>query len=97
MFLNINYPEKEWQLELVGKIDKDLMANYTFLLEQFEMQGNHLMAMKHFRVAWDLEPTYLPARQNLEVFGNTHSNGLLHTGQPRDRARMVCYVVCTSQ
>lgn len=42
---------------------------------QFEMQGNHLMAMKHFRVAWDLEPTYLPARQNLEVFGTFLAKG----------------------
>jgi Tfp pilus assembly protein PilF len=34
-----------------------------------EEQGNHLLAMKHFRAAWDLDPTYLPSRHNLEVYG----------------------------
>lgn len=34
-----------------------------------ENQGNHLLAMKHFRAAWALDPTYLPARYNLEVYG----------------------------
>lgn len=40
-----------------------------------EAQSDHLTAMKHFRVAWALDPTYLPARQNLDCFGNFYSNG----------------------
>lgn len=34
-----------------------------------EAQGNHLIAMKHFRAAYALDPTYLPAQRNLEHFG----------------------------
>ena len=34
-----------------------------------ECQGNHLLAMKHFRAAWALDPTYLPSRHNLELYG----------------------------
>lgn len=34
-----------------------------------EKEDNHLLAMKHFRAAWELDPTYLPARYNLENFG----------------------------
>lgn len=34
-----------------------------------ENEGKHLLAMKHFRAAWALDPTYLPARYNLEVYG----------------------------
>ena len=34
-----------------------------------EKQGDHLMAMRHFRAAWALDPTYLPARLNLDRFG----------------------------
>nr|WP_314466364.1 hypothetical protein [uncultured Clostridium sp.] len=34
-----------------------------------EKEGDHLLAMKHFRAAWALDPTYLPARYNLENFG----------------------------
>jgi hypothetical protein len=40
-----------------------------------ENQGDHLLAMKHFRAAWALEPTYLPARYNLEVYGTFFSKG----------------------
>lgn len=34
-----------------------------------EAQHNHVAAMKHFRAAWALDPTYEPARYNLETFG----------------------------
>lgn len=30
-----------------------------------ERQQNHIGAMKHFRAALDLDPTYLPAKENL--------------------------------
>lgn len=40
-----------------------------------EKQGDHLTAMKHFRAAWALDPTYLPARQNLDSFGTFFSRG----------------------
>lgn len=33
-----------------------------------EIEGDHLMALKHFRAAWNLDPTYLPASQNLKNF-----------------------------
>lgn len=34
-----------------------------------EKQGNHVGAMKHFRAAWALDPTFIPARDNMERFG----------------------------
>lgn len=40
-----------------------------------EKEGNHCDAMKHFRAAWALDPTYLPARKNLEKFGTFFSGG----------------------
>ena len=40
-----------------------------------EKRGNHLLAMKHFRAAWALAPTYVPARQNLDHFGTFFSTG----------------------
>lgn len=33
-----------------------------------EMEGDHLTAMKHFRAAWALDPSYIPARYNMELF-----------------------------
>ncbi len=40
-----------------------------------EKKGDHLSAMKHFRAAWVLDPTYLPARHNLEHYGTFFSKG----------------------
>jgi len=40
-----------------------------------EKKGDHLTAMKHFRAAWALDPTYIPARQNLECYGTFYSSG----------------------
>jgi tetratricopeptide (TPR) repeat protein len=35
-----------------------------------EKEGDHLTALKHFRAAWALDPTYLPARYNLNQYAN---------------------------
>jgi len=35
-----------------------------------EKQGDHLLAMKHFRAAWALDPTYRPVRQNLDNYAS---------------------------
>ncbi|MCI6375601.1 MAG: hypothetical protein MR821_09945 [Clostridiales bacterium] len=35
-----------------------------------ESRGNHVQAMKHFRAAWALDPTFLPARVNMERYGS---------------------------
>lgn len=40
-----------------------------------EKEGDHVGAMKHFRAAYALDPTYTPARQNLEVYGTFYSCG----------------------
>ena len=33
-----------------------------------ESQGKHPEAMKHFRAAWSLDPTFLPASQNIDAY-----------------------------
>lgn len=40
-----------------------------------EKNGNHMKAMKHFRAAWALDPTYVPARRNMERFCNLYPEG----------------------
>ena len=40
-----------------------------------EKEGDHAGAMKHFRAAYALDPTYLPARQNLDYYGTFYSQG----------------------
>lgn len=36
----------------------------------YEKKRNHVLAMKHFRVAWCLNPTYLPAQENMSNFSS---------------------------
>lgn len=33
-----------------------------------EKENNHILAMKHFRAAYDLDPTYVPARYNIDQY-----------------------------
>lgn len=40
-----------------------------------EMMGDHLTAMKHFRAALALDPTYPPVTHNLNIYGTFFSNG----------------------
>ncbi|MEA5137377.1 MAG: hypothetical protein VB035_14705 [Candidatus Fimivivens sp.] len=40
-----------------------------------EKKGDHPAAMNHFRAAWALDPTYIPARQNLNCYGTFFSQG----------------------
>jgi tetratricopeptide (TPR) repeat protein len=37
---------------------------------QLENEGDHLAALKHFRAAWALDPTYLPARYNMNQYAD---------------------------
>ena len=33
-----------------------------------EEESNHVLAMKHFRAAYALDPTYVPARYNIRLY-----------------------------
>lgn len=43
---------------------------HNFMGILMEKTGDHIGAMKHFRASIDLDPTYLPARYNIENFGS---------------------------
>ena len=40
-----------------------------------EKEGEHLSAMRHFRAARELDPTYMPASENLNTYGTFFSRG----------------------
>lgn len=59
-----------------------------------EKQGRHTEAMRHFRAAWALDPTYIPAEQNLETYATFYSGGRCafdesdcRRGQPQEARR----------
>lgn len=40
-----------------------------------ERKHDHIQAMKHFRAAWALDPAYIPARYNMEQYGDVFGIG----------------------
>lgn len=63
-------------------IIQDLLGKYPHEPEPhnllglvLEEEGEHLLAMKHFRASWALDPTYLPARYNLENYATFITKG----------------------
>lgn len=40
-----------------------------------EKMGDHSCAMRHFRAAWALDPTYAPAEENLKTYATFSSRG----------------------
>ena len=64
------------------KVISDAMGKYPHAPEPhnllgvlFEKTDDHISAMKHFRAAWALDPTYLPARHNLNLYGSFDIKG----------------------
>ena len=41
-----------------------------------EKEHNHILAMRHFRAAYGLDPAYVPARYNLDHYGEVFPTGL---------------------
>ena len=71
---------KNWEFDECWTLLCDAMGRYPNLPEPnnllgilLEKQGSHVLAMKHFRAAWALDPTYRPARQNIERYGSFFS------------------------
>lgn len=48
---------------------------YNLLGIVLEQRGEHLLALKHFRVALSLNPSYAPAIHNLETYATLFSHG----------------------
>lgn len=40
-----------------------------------EKMGDHALAMRHFRAAWALDPTYRPANHNMRTYATFYSGG----------------------
>lgn len=40
-----------------------------------EKESNHVLVMKHFRAAYALDPTYVPARYNMEQYAQMYPTG----------------------
>ena len=64
-----------------------------------ENENDHIGAMKHFRAAWALDPTYLPARFNMEQYAGFSAVGRMDAydeSRPREevKARETPAITC---
>ena len=74
----INAYDMEETREMICEAMKeypDAAQPHNLLGILMETQGNHVSAMKHFRAARVLDPTFLPARENMENFGSFSKPG----------------------
>lgn len=75
------YVEKREYAECEKEISKAMFLNphsavpHNLMGVLMEKEGNHVLAMKHFRAAYGLDPTYIPARYNMEQYASTFPSG----------------------
>lgn len=95
----INAYDMEETREMICEAMKeypDAAQPHNLLGILMETQGNHVSAMKHFRAAWVLDPTFLPARENMENFGQLfqtwspciHHGRLWETGEKKNALKL---------
>ena len=65
--------EKDWEscMELIPRYMErypNSAVPHNLLGIVLESQGHHPDAMRHFRAAWSLDPTFLPASQNIDAY-----------------------------
>ena len=65
--------EKDWDscMELISRYMErypNSAVPHNLLGIVLESQGHHPDAMRHFRAAWSLDPTFMPASQNIDAY-----------------------------
>jgi len=80
--ISVRELSRQSQYEECEALLKNAMAKYPHNPQPhnlmgllLELQNDLLLAMKHFRAAWALDPTYIPSRQNLDHFGSFYPTG----------------------
>lgn len=65
-----NYDEAREEITEAMKLFPDSAVPHNLMGIWYEKQYCHIEGMKHFRAAWDLDPTFIPARYNMNSFGS---------------------------
>lgn len=69
------YDECEFMIQCAMKQYPHAPEPHNLLGIVLEKKGDHIGAMKHFRAAWALDSTYMPARYNLDYYGTFYKKG----------------------
>ncbi|SHJ79965.1 hypothetical protein [Hespellia stercorisuis] len=70
-----HYNEGENKVTLAMQKNPHSAIPHNLMGILLEKEHNHTQAMKHFRAAYALDPTYVPAKSNLKQYGAFCSTG----------------------
>ena len=65
---NREYDKCDSEIRKAMSADPHSAVQHNLMGILLEVKGNHILAMKHFRAAYALNPTYVPARFNMEKY-----------------------------
>lgn len=69
------YSEAETHLNNALKLDKRATEAQNLLGVTYANQGDHLLALRHFRMALELDPNFIHARMNIESLTHHYFTG----------------------
>ena len=69
LILGRRFEECEKEIEAAMAKEPHSAIPHNLMGALMEAKKNHVLAMKHFRAAYELDPTYAPGRFNLEQCG----------------------------
>ena len=69
------YKECEAEIETAMATSPHSAVPHNLMGILMVREQKQMLAMRHFRAAYGLDPTYIPARYNLERFGELHPSG----------------------
>jgi len=75
----------------------DAAVPHNLMGLMYEKKNDHVKAMKHFRAAWALDPTYVPAQMNLDNFGTMFAARIPFTFDESDYAPVIKAAEVTPQ
>lgn len=70
-----NFEKCEREIAMAMAADPHSAIPHNLMGILLEKQQNHILAMKHFRAAYGLDPTYIPVRYNMEQYGALQPSG----------------------
>lgn len=75
MIINKEYEKVEKKIiEMIEKYPHSPVP-HNLLGLLLEKENNHVLAMKHFRAAYALDPTYIPCKYNMQQYSKMYPTG----------------------
>lgn len=75
LILQTKFKQCQREIEIAMAKNPHCAVPHNLMGILMEKELNHTLAMKHFRAAYALDPTYIPARYNMEQYGQMHPTG----------------------